>query len=686
MDTIRRVTALFTVCIFVVSACPLVVTGAVTVVRNDMDLEDTGISLVELVPDANLTLEQGTAVRSGSGEFSAVWGTADGDHYVDLTFTHEAGTELDFNESTGTYQDMVYVYEQCEWTREELPDRVKLELDFGVAFSDDFVTGWDNPGWSSVYPLSVSVSAWCVDASGNWNELFHSGPPYYQSDSGEPIVTTRKTGLTYSQVVDCFGGMVEDDAGHQEDANDTFTVVVGLTLTHYFYRLPVGGDEPWRHVNGSVTVRLSRVSFEAFTIDPDAAPARLDPTLVVTAPSDGSRFYPSIAVDSGHSFYAASYSTSTDPASPRLVKWSANGDVEWQRPICQQSYDFVRVLSVGNRICTVGGIRHHGEDNAHIVLLTVWDTEGTMTANTTVELEGSPLAFLDAAADAAGHLWVLAAETSGQTLTPLILGVDMSGQVVHTGQLDDFPVQLAVSADGTLVLLMPDRVDAYNSELQHLWSADTHGMVASASVDPSGNVYAIGRPYEDDVPLLPDRGFSLLRLVSEGQADWLSVTRQTIGDRHGDTATSDLSWAVGRPVHAAFAAPAVGTCMALVIGEYLEYSALVKFNASGRLVQSYSLGHISDMLSEYSPGTPVGLAVAPDGLVYLAWPTQVIALDIGLTGGGTGTTGTLLVVAVSAVGVAAVAGAAVLYVRRKRSTVPAIHGPAATPGAGAGPQ
>jgi ABC-type dipeptide/oligopeptide/nickel transport system permease subunit len=199
---------------------------------------------------------------TGSDEFAGYHQPIDELHnqsYVNLTWTHTAGTELDFRGDTRDdpwpdYNDYVYFEQQFEWPYNNRPNAINLSITFGTFLEGDF-----DPETSpyTAPNLMFRIYVWVVDSSDNWILVYESREGTYLEDVREKRLSAITTGTVY----DIFDGMISTNTSiPQEDPDDIVKFRVGLAPTYRFqnYSNPAN---PYLNYTGSVTFKFTDLKF-----------------------------------------------------------------------------------------------------------------------------------------------------------------------------------------------------------------------------------------------------------------------------------------------------------------------------------------------------------------------------------------------------------------------------------------
>ncbi|MFW9806385.1 MAG: hypothetical protein ACFFFK_06610 [Candidatus Thorarchaeota archaeon] len=208
------------------------------------------INITQVLPNPNLETEPDAYVNGSSGEFDYSYiGQS-----TQLNWTHTQDTELDFRSEDDdrypSYNDFVYFTQSFDWPYEELPEDAEFNLTYRATLSGGFST-------EPTYQYMFAVYTWLIDSSGHWANVYKSNPPYISTPQ------SRRIDLNYFDLLEGWGGMVENANGVQEDPEDTLTIGIGLAPTSNF-------DSSIS--NGSVMVEISSVFlYVVMQTEPDPA-------------------------------------------------------------------------------------------------------------------------------------------------------------------------------------------------------------------------------------------------------------------------------------------------------------------------------------------------------------------------------------------------------------------------------
>jgi len=182
------------------------------------------------------------------------------DSYVNLTWTHTAGTKLDFaidpQNIRPDYTDLAYFEQHFNWTFNSRPSDVNMSISFGTTLTGDFA-----PGAQIQNSLMFRVYVWLIDSSGQWTKVYETRDAVFVEEIQE-----RRISMNYVSIKNVFDGMVTTN-GTQEDPTETVRVVAGLAPYRWFDYSDYGSGNytyPWEFYNGSVTVTVTKMKMVAY--------------------------------------------------------------------------------------------------------------------------------------------------------------------------------------------------------------------------------------------------------------------------------------------------------------------------------------------------------------------------------------------------------------------------------------
>lgn len=250
--------------IFILSSQLWSPVAAASNVKSGFYLQQIDTTSLEVVPDPSLATGVDLHVQGNSGEFNAshiMTGAASS--YVNLTWSHTAGTELALTQ-------MPYHWEFCyftvafSWDLNKMPTDAMFYVTYTIHATGDFN--------STVGETMFGVYAWLIDSSDSWRSIYESEQPY-------PAVPTRYYyDLNYFDLLAGWGGMVTNQEGVQEDPEDILHIGVGLAPTEAFDTFSDGF--PWQQYNGSVTALVHTLSLEVI-LETEETGVAIEPAIAI---------------------------------------------------------------------------------------------------------------------------------------------------------------------------------------------------------------------------------------------------------------------------------------------------------------------------------------------------------------------------------------------------------------------
>ena len=211
-----------------------------------------GVVTAQVINDERFATEAGVVVFGTSGQFSSSYHAAQGQNdfgYQNLTWTHHANESIQFRQPfdvSGNLPDsldFIYLYREFDWPKNRLPSDVNTTIEVGVTLTGDFAS-------DPLGGLKFKSYIWLIDSSGNWRKIYESYPPYAE------IYQQRRVDLSYFDILEAWGGMVEDPTGTQEDPTDVLRVAIGLAPTRQMRNT--------LYLDGSVTFSVRRLSMVTY--------------------------------------------------------------------------------------------------------------------------------------------------------------------------------------------------------------------------------------------------------------------------------------------------------------------------------------------------------------------------------------------------------------------------------------
>jgi len=176
--------------------------------------------------------------------------------YVNLTWSHTPGTQLDFvgvdpDRVMPDYNDFVYFDQTVLWPWNNRPSDVNMSITYATELTGDFANE------SASGNLMFRVYVWVIDSSGEWTRLYESREATYTDQPQE-----KRVSLNYLNIKSIFDGMISTNGTNQVDPVDEITVRVGLAPTYRFESY--GGGTPWQDFNGTVEFKFTKIKMVAY--------------------------------------------------------------------------------------------------------------------------------------------------------------------------------------------------------------------------------------------------------------------------------------------------------------------------------------------------------------------------------------------------------------------------------------
>ncbi len=240
--------------------------------------DPTGVVTGELSPDPYLNVNPNATsdpvlskinIVRKNGTNTDPFDYAYGDGYVNLTWTHTAGTEywwkpeLDnlplgqiLPRTEPQVNDFIMFEQELPWLYQTMPSDVNMTFELGVKLNGDFTRTYGG--------LMFKIYIYLIDSAGNWWQVYESVPPY------ESLVVNRRIDLSGFDVVEGWEGITgsnETGSDFVKDPEPWVKVGVVLSPTRNFReRLsPSNPDDfPYLVYNGSVEVHVTTLSTIAY--------------------------------------------------------------------------------------------------------------------------------------------------------------------------------------------------------------------------------------------------------------------------------------------------------------------------------------------------------------------------------------------------------------------------------------
>jgi hypothetical protein len=626
-----------------------------------------------LLSNPEFDLEPDIHTVGSSGEFSGMHlpETDETESYIELSWSHTAGTALNFlgedpEDIMPDYDDFIYTYQEFDWPYDQLPDDVQVLLNSSVIRTGDFAEGAQLGS-----NLMFRVFVWIIDSSGNWAKVYESREAVYTEE-----FTEKRIELNYFGISDAFMGMVEVN-GTQEDPEDKATLAIGLAPTRFFDYYDL--EHPWEFYTGTVQLRVDYVDIFYIMDTPSDPSSRWQPEHNSTYGTTIGEVFPDveqaedevwnecqgIVVGSDNSIYVtgdtrSSYEfyieTGLRFRNQFLLKYNPSLDLLWA--VENDNETLVRAITFKSGNVYTTGLKVT-EDGDRDLIVTKWSAAGQRVWQT--EWGGDfDQAGVGVAVANDGSIFVMASDFS-LAWPPFyesstLLKFDSNGDFLWNKTTElvtffDARGDLYITQEN-LFFMSYGLVLCTDHEGSQKWLKNTGAMTP----DGHGGLFAVSRTY-----LPPDYMRSGIVL---SQWDETGVTLWNCSY----SVTWPNGWAYSyNPVD--IAVTPSNTILVLVYNTWVAYDfTLLSFDTEGNLLRNRTIG------DEYWPwmaGGPVFINVGANGLAYFAYTCFRNSLDIGVQAysigestGGPILTIPMVVMVASSVVIVGAAGAIFLHKRR----------------------
>ena len=350
----------------------------------------SNVFIDDLLENPKFNEEPEVVVNGTSDEFSSSYhhGTGEDDpNYIELEWTHDAGTKLDYigvdpEGIMPAYNDFVYTVQEFEWPYEQVPDDAEILLNYSTHRTGDFAEGAQELNYAM-----FRVYLWVIDSSNNWYLIYESRESVYPE-----YYSMHTFNFNYLEIINVFKGMVETD-GVQEDPTDTARLVIGLAPTYRFESYL--STEPWTFYDGSVSIRVCYTDLfvrmdrpqdpdsiwqplynetygitvgDVFPLSPNASDTVYDELRNMKVGPDGA-VYVTGNSRSGYSLSIQGYRFSHQ----FLLKYDSKLNLLWEKK--NENMTQVRSMYLqGGYIYTTGYIQH--DDTGRDLIVTKWSASG----------------------------------------------------------------------------------------------------------------------------------------------------------------------------------------------------------------------------------------------------------------------------------------------------------------------
>jgi len=454
---------------------------------NNMSL--AGYEYFELIEGPLSDSPDDVVEMGGADEFGYTY-NADYGH-LNLTWDHNPGTEIHtrspFNAEMPDCMEFIYFKQTVEWEYNVLPLDVDITIDYGIVRTGAFYAS----------ELMFRAYVWLIDSSGDWREIYGSYPPYVNGHIGSHNIS-----LFGSDIYNAWGGMIENDAGHQEDPSDELTFAIGLVPTDNFVNYWDG--TPWLTYDGSVTLMITH--FDAWVLLRETLPEEMiQPLENKTWGSTGrDEMVMEIDVTPNGAIYTVGQDSPTDypftieETNLILVKWDSQANVSWARSAGNDSEMMVGidVATYGNYVYTVGYKFGNITSTFEVdTVLIKWDSDGNKILERICDFGTVDAAFgADTGPDGSLYVVYIVQKQSSSSIMETYLGkFDSNLEMIWNASITDFFYMMGqligVTNDGHVYTSTANQIVKWDSDGNRIWFKN--GTFICMSVAPNGYVYAV---------------------------------------------------------------------------------------------------------------------------------------------------------------------------------------------------
>jgi hypothetical protein len=453
-------------------------------------MSPAGYEFFELIEGPLLDSSDDVVEMGSADEFGYTYNANYG--HLNLTWDHNPGTEIHtqspYVPEMPDCMEFVYFKQTVEWEYNVIPLDVNLTIDYGIVRTGDF----------SASELMFRVHVWLIDSSGDWREIYRSYPPYVNGHIGSHSIS-----LHNSDIYNVWNGMIENDAGHQEDPSDELTFAIGLAPTDTF--VSYYGGTPWLTYDGTVTLMVTH--FNTWVLLRETLPDEMIQPLEnkTWGRTDRSEQVMGIDVTPDGAIYTVGFDMpANDPymneeVSLLLVKWDSQANVSWVRSAGNDSGTAIgyAVAAHDNYVYAVGGLfgnMSYPTMEADTFLVK-WDSNGNKILERSYDFGVVDAAIgADTGPDGSLYVMYIVQETIPVYTSNIFLGKFDSNlteiwSVSITGSLYAFGQAVGVANDGCIYTVTTNSLTKWNSNGEIIWFKN--GTFVCMSVAPNGYVYAV---------------------------------------------------------------------------------------------------------------------------------------------------------------------------------------------------
>ncbi len=409
---------------------------------------DLPLEAEELVPYPDFSSSPNITDTGASDQFSF---HIEESSHVDLTWTHESGTELYYREEADDNlpdcYEYIYLTQNLHWPINNYPIEKNLTMNYRISMNGSFADELLGPRMFKVY-------VWIIDSSYNWIQLYESYPPYPSA------FQWREISISAFEMEHIWSGMIEDEYGVQEDPRDTLQYAIGLAPSAVFESTPVG--TPWLEYNGSVTLSVSEMSLRVLVEQEQDESSVLQPIARGNWTTEYGAECEGLVYDAVGNCYTVGniYNYQDSVSSTVLTKWDSSADIVWSRLWNGTEYARGFDIAIHDDAIYVVGLSFN-ESTLSDFVLTKWDTNGNMIWDRYWDGTQSWLLFEPGVMD-----WL-----EGVRINDI-----KYNEITDHSESHDSGISVKVNADGQVLTLVHSQFDIniHNTTLNETRTLDVH--------------------------------------------------------------------------------------------------------------------------------------------------------------------------------------------------------------------
>ncbi len=567
---------------------------------NPSDYEAPQVIDVELLPDPLLNGSQSVTIVGSSDNF--VWDHSFGAYNnLSLIWNHTAGDAVNYrlpSEITPDLpdtNDFIYMEQSFEWPYNEWPGDFEIRSEVSVEFQYDFdyFTARDY----------FRYYIWVIDSSGDWIMLRESN--YYSIYPSNFVTINADPNYMMNQRI--WGGMIEDEFGHQEDPSDTVRVAIGLAPTFAF-------ENDTDTLTGSVTLKIGSLS--AITSYDEIVDDLVTPTYEGHIDA-ASQYFLGLESAPDGSLYSVQTVSSYETQTGNIIiqKWSPTCVPLWSGYMSGPQYNYARdfVVTDDGSVIVLGYERPTSEGARSTPMIASWNPDGLLSWKILVNsLQDYHVNRLCLTSDGSILIGGNYDNYTSESTWVYMAKISLSGEILWLSDWDgygyDYIAQIIPASDGSFVTRSAygdiSRFDNNGNRLQIIDPIDLYINIRSIDLDSYGNIYYsyvdYGYPHSDNT------GLNIAKLDSSGISLWNSSW-----GRDWDNALHGIWEGVALKV-----ANDGSIFVAGQTGFNGEIFYIVKWDSSGNVTTSVAWSYENMYFSMPTYDNYDILAIGDNGLVY----------------------------------------------------------------------